>query len=87
VVRLAQVGVVPAGLREERAELGEGQRAGERDDTASQPCAQHQGRRVEALGDDVRVDEDAGTDDAADDHHRGIESAQLTAKRHGNSGL
>jgi len=32
-------------------------------------------------------DEDAGTGDVAADHARSIESAQLTAKGHGVSGL
>jgi hypothetical protein len=31
---------------------------------------------VDLLGDDVRIDEDAGADDAAHDEHHGVEQAQ-----------
>ena len=52
---VAQVDVLPAGLREDRAELGVREGAGERDRAAGDPRAEHQQRRVEPLRDDVRA--------------------------------
>ncbi len=76
VVAIPQVDVLPAGARELRAQFGIGERAGERDGASRGPRRQHQHRGVEALRDDVGIDEDAGADDAADDHHRGVERAE-----------
>ena len=73
---VAQVDVLAARLGKERAELGVGERAGQRDRAAGDPRPQHEQRRVETLRDDVGSDEDAGADDPPDHHHRGVEGTE-----------
>jgi nitroreductase len=73
---------VPPGRGEERAELRERQGPRERDGAAGEPRRHDEQRGIEPLRDDVRVDEDAGTDDTADDDHGGVEPPELSAKGH-----
>ena len=79
---VAQVDVLAARARHQLAELGVGERAGERDRAADGPGGQHERRRVERAGDEVGVDEDARPDDSANDDHRRVEGAERTPKRH-----
>ena len=45
--------------------------------------AEDERRTVEAFGDDIGIDEDAGADDPADHDHRRVEGAQGALERHG----
>jgi hypothetical protein len=82
---VSQVEILTAGFREDRAELGIGKCTGERDQAPGNPRREHERARVEALGNNVGIDEDAGADDAADDDHRGIEWSQRAAETHAGS--
>ena len=84
---VAEVDVLAAGLREDGAELGVGVRTGKRDHAAGHPGAEHERAGVEALSDNVRIDEDAGADDAADDHHRRVEWPQRAAETHAGESM
>ena len=83
MVRVAQVDVLTAGARCGGAEFGVGERADERDCAAGRPGAEDERRAVEAPGDDIGIDEDARTDDAADHDHRRVERAQGALEGHG----
>ena len=82
MVRLAQIGVLPAGLREERRELRERERSCERDPSADEPRRENESGGREPLRNDRRDDEDAGADDAADDDHRRVEGTERAFERH-----
>lgn len=70
---LAQVCVLSADLRVMRGEFGIDERAEQRNNAACKPRAENERGRVNLLRDDVRIDEDARTDDAAHHNHRRIE--------------
>src|SRR5262245_34813878 len=80
--RLTEEGVLTADLRHHRAQLGEDKCAGQCDQSARRPYRQDQKRRLDRLRDDVRVDEDARSDDAADDDHRRVEEVELASEFH-----
>jgi hypothetical protein len=69
---VAQVDVLSAGLRQHRAELRVGQRAGEREETGRHPRREHERRRACILRHDRRLDEDAGAYDGAYDQRRRV---------------
>src|SRR5262249_37512815 len=64
-----------------------GEGAAERDDSSHDPCGEDERSRGEPHGDKMRVDEDAGPDDAADDDHRRVERAERAAEPHGGREL
>ena len=74
---LAQIRVLAANFRPERRQFGIDERAQHGDHAADDPDAEDQQGRVQLLRDDVRVDEDAGADNAAHDDHGGVEQPDL----------
>ena len=77
---VAQVGVLSADVGAQRRELGVDEGAHERDDAAGGPYAEDERRGVDLPGHDVRIDEDAGADDAAHDEHGGVERAEAAGE-------
>ena len=76
--RLAQIRILAADGRASRRQLRIDECAQHRNDAARDPHSKNQQRRVHLLRDDVGVDEDAGTDDAAHHDHGGVEEPNLT---------
>ena len=79
---VAQIHVLPAGLWEDRSQFRVREGARERNRTACDPRRKHDHAARQPLRNDVRVDEDARPDDAADDDHRGIERPERAAEGH-----
>src|ERR1035438_6413427 len=75
--RLAEIFVLAADLGNAGSELRIDERAEDGDDAAGDPDREDEYGRVQALGDDVRVHEDDGADDATHDHHGRVEEAEL----------
>ncbi len=69
-VGVAQIDVLPARLREHRAKLGVGERAGQRQHSRRHPRHQHHRRRTGVLRHDGGLDEHSRADHGAD-HERG----------------
>ena len=76
-VRLAQVRVLPAGLRIRGRELGNRQRTQQRHDPADHPDERHERRAMHRGGDGRGDDEDGGRDHRPRIDHHGIEEAEL----------
>ena len=74
--RLAQIDVDAAGLRPARTELGVAQHAGQGESAADRPQDQQFGARRRMPRHRRRSEEDARTDHAADDDHRGVPGVQ-----------
>ncbi len=81
--RAANVDERPSRIREHRAELGEGERARERDEAADHPDREHPAAGRERARDLRGGEEDSATDDAADDDHGGGEEAEIAVQRAG----
>ena len=77
MVRHAQIKVIAAGAGQPRGELrpDEGAEHGQR--AARQPHPQNQKRRVYVPGHHIRIDENAGADNATHHDHGGVEEPQL----------
>ena len=75
--RLAQVSVLAADRRPARRQFRINECAQHRNHAAGDPHSENQQRGVQLLRDDIRVDEDAGADDAAHDDHGGVEESHL----------
>src|SRR5580693_2873313 len=76
MIRLTQIKILPAGLRQSRRELCPDESAEQREHAAENPHAENQKRRVHMQRDDVWIDENARADDPAHDDHRGVERVQ-----------
>src|SRR3954465_6586400 len=85
MIGIAQVRVLPADLGAQRRELRIRERAEQRDDAAGYPRADDQRRCVDRARHDVRVDEDARTDDAAHHDHGGVERAEAAGEGGGRA--
>lgn len=72
---LAQVCVLSADFGLRRREFRINERAKQCDDAAQHPRAENEYGRVNLLRDDIRIDEDARTDDAAHYNHRRIKQS------------
>jgi hypothetical protein len=81
MIRVAEIHVLSARGRQHRAQLRVRQRSDQRNHRARHPGADHELGRLQTLSDDVRIDEDAGTDDAADDDHRRVERSKRALER------
>jgi hypothetical protein len=77
MVSLPQVSILTAHVWVSVRQLRVNKRTEERDHAAGEPHAQDQKRRVNLPRDDVRVNENAGTDDPAHHDHRRIKNPQL----------
>ena len=84
---LLDVGVLAAGAREHRPELGERERAGERVGEAEGPDEEDPERRGQIAGDERGAEEDPGADAGADGDHGQAEEGEVAAEgRHGYMG-
>ena len=77
MVGLAQVSVLASDCGQCRCQFRPDESATQTDDAAENPCAQNQRGRVYLPRDHIRIDEDAGTDNAPHDHHGRVEQTQL----------
>jgi len=82
VIGVPKVDVLAAGLGKERRELGEREGSRHGDQAARDPGGEDPAGRRQALGHQIRVDEDSGADDAADDDHGGVEGSESAAQAH-----
>jgi hypothetical protein len=82
-VRGAQVDILSARVRQQRAELGETQRAQHGDAAGGDPRGQHQQRRPDRLRHARRLEEDTRADDDADDQRGGVNECQVAARLEG----
>jgi hypothetical protein len=80
--RLTEESILAADFRHHRAQLGKDKCAGQRDQSARHPYCKNQKRRLDRPRDDIRVDENAGADDAADDDHRRVEEVEFAGEFH-----
>src|SRR5262245_7788751 len=80
--RLTEERVLPADPWHHRAQLGKDKRAGQRDHPSRHPNRKNQERRLDRLRDDIRVNENARADDAADDDHRRVEEVKFVGEFH-----
>src|SRR5580693_2001238 len=78
MIRLTQIQILPAGLRQSRRELCPDESAEQREHAAKNPHAENQKRRVNMQRDHVWINENARTDDPAHDDHRGVERVQAS---------
>ena len=78
---LAQVDVLAARARPQRAELGVGHRADEREQAAGDPDAEERDGMRHGLRDDARRDEDADADDVRNDDSGGVERTETAFER------
>jgi hypothetical protein len=76
--RFSQVRVLAADVRTYRRKLGPDKRGRESEQSAGQPCGQDDRFCRNQFGDDRRVHEDPGADDAAHDDHGGIEESETS---------
>ena len=76
---VAEIGVLASEIGSEDGEFGVDESAGESGKTAENPSAEDEGGGVNFFGDNVRVDENAGANDAAHDDHGGVENSELRA--------
>jgi hypothetical protein len=79
---ITKIGVLPADAREQRTQFGVAERTSKRNRSAGNPCGEDEWGTVQTARHDVGIDEDPGSDDAADDDHRSVESAERTIERH-----
>ena len=63
--RFAQIRILSPDLGTPRCEFGVDERSSKRDRSAGSPGSEDEERRVDLLGNDVRIDKDAGADDAS----------------------
>ena len=85
--RLAQIDILPAHDRQTRSQLRVDESTDQRDEPTGNPGAQDQRRSMDTLCDEVRIDEDAGTDDAAHYRHGSAKKTELARKSCVMSGL
>jgi len=78
--RFAQVSVLAAHGGQARGEFGIDEAAEKRDDTAGNPSRQDEERGVDALGDQIRIDEDSRADDAAHHGHGRAKQAEMACQ-------
>src|SRR5437763_1222236 len=81
MVGLAQISILAANVGHASGEFGINEGAEHGHDSPDHPGAENQNRSVDLPCDHVSVDEDAGTDDPAHDHHGGVEQADLSGER------
>ena len=72
MISLAQIRVLPAYLGHAVGELRIDKCSDERDCASRDPCGQKQRRRMNDLGDDVRIDKNSRAYDPAHHDHRGV---------------
>jgi len=72
----AQIRILSSDLGTPRCEFGVDERSSKRDRSSGSPGSEDEERRVDLLGDDVRIDKDAGADDASHNEHDRVEQAQ-----------
>ena len=82
-VHAVEIDVLAAGFRDHAGDFGVGQRAEESDHAGQNPDAEQEFGRAELCGHDAGLAENAGADDAADDHHDGGEKAESGQKARG----
>ena len=80
MVGVAQVRILTAHFRQRGRQFSPDKSAAHSDDTAKNPGSQDQCGGMHLLRDDVGIDENAGTDDAAHDQHGGVKEAKLTCQ-------
>jgi hypothetical protein len=77
--RFAQVCVLATDVRAPNGKLGPNESSNEGQQTSKSPGAQNQKRCVYLLGNNIRVDENTGADDAAHYDHGGVEESESTS--------
>src|SRR4029077_20636677 len=80
MIGLAQVSVLTAHFRQRSCQFSPDKGAAHSNDPAKNPGRQDQCGSMHLLRDDVGIDENPGTDDAAHDQHGGVEEAKLTCQ-------
>ena len=75
-----QVDVLPARVRQERAELGEAQGAEHRHDARDHPGGEHQARGADRLRHARRLQEHTRADDDPDDQRARMRQCQVAAR-------
>ncbi len=78
--RFAKISVLAADHGQPRGQFGVNEAAKERDEAAGNPHRQDEEACVDAFGDEIRIDENSRTDDAAHHCHGGAEKAEMARK-------